>query len=97
MACVRSWRLAAWVRSWRLAAWVWPWRWLVVVCGVMGLFGVVAGAGAEVCVVGGGEGDFVEASVYVGGGQCGGEGGDEAVTVVAYFFYCGGGSSFLLG
>ncbi len=25
-----------------------------VVCGVMGLFGVVAGAGAEVCVVGGG-------------------------------------------
>ena len=68
-----------------------------VVCGVMGLFGVVAGAGAEVCVVGGGEGDFVEASVYVGGGECGGEGGDEAVTVVAYFFYCGGGSSFLLG
>ena len=72
----------------------------VVGCGVWchgWLFGVVAGAGAEVCVVGGGEGDFVEASVYVGGGQCGGEGGDEAVTVVAYFFYCGGGSSFLLG
>lgn len=88
MACVRSWRG------------VWLWRWWLgvgVVCGVMGLFGVVAGAGAEVCVVGGGEGDFVEASVYVGGGQCGGEGGDEAVTVVAYFFYCGGGSSFLLG